>query len=419
LLAYYGDDFTGSTDVLEALSLAGVKTVLFVEPPADEQLARYPRARAIGVAGASRMMSPDEMDAELPDKFAALASLKPQFLHYKVCSTFDSSPQIGSIGRAIDIGCRVFQNRFVPLVVGAPSLQRFCVFGNLFARSGLDSPPFRLDRHPTMRHHPVTPMTEADLRVHLAEQADRPIELVDVLTLDAGYAAASLALQNATTRAGKIVLFDTVTDQHLATVGRLVADARQREGKLLFVAGSSGVEYALAASWNAGREGPLLPAKIPSVDRALVVSGSRSPVTARQIAWAVAHGFVDVPLSDADEKLIDTSFDRGHSVVVHTGRDSFDDPDRAGAALGQVLHDIVHRRRVPRVAVVGGDTSGQVARALGIESLEFVGPLEPGAPLCRARSSDPAVDGLEMTFKGGQVGHDDFFATLLRGSRER
>ena len=83
--------------------------------------------------------------------FAAFGRLGPKFVHYKVCSTFDSSPRIGSIGRAIDIGCRVFQNRFVPLVVGAPVLQRFCVFGNLFARSGLDSPAYRLDRHPTMR----------------------------------------------------------------------------------------------------------------------------------------------------------------------------------------------------------------------------------------------------------------------------
>ena len=71
------------------------------------------------------------------------------------------------------------------------------------------------------------------------------------------------------------------------------------------------------------------------------------------------------------------------------------------------------------VAVVGGDTSGQIARALEIEALEMVGPLEPGAPLCVVRSSDRAIDGLEIAFKGGQVGYDDFFGTLLRGRSNR
>ena len=45
----------------------------------------------------------------------------------------------------------------------------------------------------------------------------------------------------------------------------------------------------------------------------------------------------------------------------------------------------------------------------------MIGPLEPGAPLCVVRSQESAVDGLEITFKGGQVGYDDFFGTLLSG----
>src|SRR5690242_1850112 len=133
-------------------------------------LQRYSHVRAYGVAGNSRAMSPQEMDGALPGVFSALGSRKPRIVHYEVCSTFDSSPEFGSIGRPIDIGFRVFQNRSVPLAVGSPALGRYCVFGNLFAQSGLNSEPFRLDRHPTMQRHPVTPMTEADLRVHLSRQ---------------------------------------------------------------------------------------------------------------------------------------------------------------------------------------------------------------------------------------------------------
>ena len=58
LLAYYGDDFTGSADVMEALARSGYRTVLFLKPPTTEQLAKYPDLRAFGIAGGSRTMSP-------------------------------------------------------------------------------------------------------------------------------------------------------------------------------------------------------------------------------------------------------------------------------------------------------------------------------------------------------------------------
>src|SRR5262249_25275288 len=48
LLTYYGDDFTGSTDVLEALYSGGIEAVLFVTPPSSELLRRYRHVRAFG-----------------------------------------------------------------------------------------------------------------------------------------------------------------------------------------------------------------------------------------------------------------------------------------------------------------------------------------------------------------------------------
>ena len=184
LLSYYGDDFTGSTDVLEALSLGGVKTVLFLEPPSPERLAAFPQAAAFGIAGTSRAMTREQLDAHLPAVFAALGTLKASFCHYKVCSTFDSSPTLGSIGRALELGLQSFPQAFVPLVVGAPKLKRYVVFGHLFATA--DGVTHRLDRHPTMPQHPATPMSESDLRLHLAAQTDLATELVDVLTLESG-----------------------------------------------------------------------------------------------------------------------------------------------------------------------------------------------------------------------------------------
>src|SRR5206468_10770428 len=124
----------GSTAALEELALGGVPAALFLEPPTQEILAvRFPGVRAVGVAGTSRSMTPQEMEESLPPIFTALKKLDVRLCHYNVCSTFDSAPSVGSIGRALDIGWRIFDPAFVPVVVGAPMLKRYVVFGNLFA----------------------------------------------------------------------------------------------------------------------------------------------------------------------------------------------------------------------------------------------------------------------------------------------
>jgi uncharacterized protein YgbK (DUF1537 family) len=445
LLSYYGDDFTGSTDVLEALYSGGIEAVLFVTPPSSEVLQRYGHMRAFGIAGNSRMMSPSEMGERLPNVFQALQSHHPKIVHYKTCSTFDSSPEVGSIGRASDIGHRIFQNRLIPMVVGSPALGRYCVFGNLFARSGLNSEPFRLDRHPSMMQHPVTPMTEADLRLHLARQTTRPIELLDVLTLNRGFNACRAKLEQIQPPAAAVLL-DTLTDEHLETIGRLICELQETERKPLFVVGSSGIDYALTKYWRSvgtsassnhfNSKAPT--PKIQPVDCSVVLSGSCSPVTARQIDWALKYGFAEVPIDTGKAptqhdvatiaQQVVSLLDSDQSVIVHTSRGPTDPRQLAtqrmpahsatatlGAFLGDTLHEVLRTHPLRRVAVVGGDTSGQFARSLGIEAVEMLGPLEPGAPLCVVRSQDKVIDGLEVTFKGGQVGYDDFFGSLLSG----
>ena len=106
------------------------------------------------------------MDAHLAPAFGWLRGLGAAVCHYKVCSTFDSAPETGNIGRAIEIGRRVFGQATVPLIVGAPQLRRYTAFGNLFA--AYRGATIRIDRHPVMSRHPVSPMHEADLLVHLS-----------------------------------------------------------------------------------------------------------------------------------------------------------------------------------------------------------------------------------------------------------
>ena len=92
LVAFYGDDFTGSTDVMEVMTFAGLPTVLFLDVPTAEQRARFAGYRGIGIAGTARSRTPEWMDRHLPSVFAALKDLAAPIIHYKICSTFDSAP---------------------------------------------------------------------------------------------------------------------------------------------------------------------------------------------------------------------------------------------------------------------------------------------------------------------------------------
>ena len=99
LIAYYGDDLTGSTAVMEVTAFAGLDTVLFLEPPSADRLSDFAHARVIGIAGDARSRAPEWMEKNLPQFFTVLEKTRAPIIHYKVCSTFDSSPEIGSIGR--------------------------------------------------------------------------------------------------------------------------------------------------------------------------------------------------------------------------------------------------------------------------------------------------------------------------------
>jgi uncharacterized protein YgbK (DUF1537 family) len=423
-LTFCGDDFTGSTDVLEALATAGLRTVLFLEPPTREELRRFGNVQAAGVASTCRTLSPEDMESSLRPALEGLRALGAPLCHYKVCSTFDSSPRVGSIGRAIDIGSAVFGGRTVPLVVGAPVLRRYCAFGNLFAT--MDGATHRIDRHPVMSRHPVTPMDEGDLRLHLSRQTTKRIALMDLLQLSGTREEVDRRYRQIIDAQPEILLFDVLDDDRLAEVGRLVWSSGAP-----FAVGSSGIEYALTAAWR--RSGELATAPVPEspgpASRILVVSGSCSDITRGQIEWAVQNGFQGIRVApDGDEtalvRLAREAFDRGLHPVLYTAmgpddaaiQDARSRGSLVGARLGRLTRRILEEERLTRLLVAGGDTSGHVARELGLYALEMAVPIAPGSPLCRSRARNDVCDGLEIAMKGGQVGKADYFASVLRGA---
>lgn len=443
LLAFYGDDYTGSSAVMEVMTFAGLPAVLFLDVPTPAQRARFAGYRAIGIAGVARSQSPAWMERHLPRFFRALAETGAPLAHYKVCSTFDSAPHVGSIGKAIDIGAPLLGGAWVPLVVAAPALGRWQVFGQLFAVA--DGRPVRIDRHPTMARHPVTPMDEADVRLHLGRQTQRAVGLVDVLALQRGDAADALAAARAA--GARIVALDVLDETTLAAAGRLIWENRAAAP---FVVGSQGIEYALIAHW---RDAGLL-ARERAVPRATaqsriaVVSGSCAPVTAAQIAHAETHGFVGIPLDatravsenawgDAVGRAADAALralGAGGSPLVYTARGP-DDPavaavnaavrasglaagivnDRIGAGLGRLLDRVMREAKLSRGVIAGGDTSGHAAQSMGIYALEALAPLAPGGCLALAHADDAARPTFEIALKGGQIGAPDFFSAARSG----
>lgn len=438
LLSYYGDDLTGSTDVMEALSSGGVPTVLFLRVPDQALLLRFADCRAVGLAGTSRSETPRWMDENLPIAFKWLKSLDAGICHYKVCSTFDSSPAVGNIGRAIEIGRKIFGQKAVPLLVGAPQLGRYSAFGNLFAAYRGET--FRIDRHPVMSRHPVTPMGEADLLVHLSRQTPLRSSLVDL----AGLRAPGLDQRvDRAAETSEVVLFDVADLGTQRIAGEQLWRWASRFGP--FSCGSSGIEYALLPAWMAKGLCPGTASfpELAPVDRMAVVSGSVSPTTELQIRFACDHGFEGVALDplrlsrkdaegDVGEAVRDglSVLSRGRSVVLFTalgpgadrGAEIDADPGarhRLGRALGQILRQLVAKARLKRAIVAGGDTSGHALGQLGVDALTVRMPLpqSPGSPLCVAHSRCGDIDGLEVAMKGGQIGLDNYFCTIRDGSR--
>ncbi|MEV1170525.1 four-carbon acid sugar kinase family protein [Nonomuraea sp. NPDC049784] len=462
LFAFVADDFTGATDALWQFRRFGLTGSLVAD------VARLHDADdVIGIATTARA-SADPVSVVLP-ALKALAALKPLVIQYKVCSTFDSSPAHGSIGAVIAALHREGLARGpVPVLAAQPELGRHTWFANHFVRAGDEV--LRLDRYPPMRDHPVTPASEADLRLRLAEQGAGRVGWLPASPFPSPSSGLSSAEEAYRALGGEAAFVaDALTEDHVRALGRLLlADAASRAP--LYCVGSGGLSYALASARTergggtdvrpsdaVGRGGGLgtwpdgvarrrSPGPLGPAAPVLVLSGSRSPITARQIDTAERAGWRVLDASDGLRRgtpggvatrdgvvevaaeagwgsfadlfaQVAESLGEGRHTIVQSTRGPARDPAVIGDLLGRIASATVRAGLVRRLVVAGGDTSGQVVAALGARSLDVVASLAPGAPVCVLTSDDPAYDGLEVALKGGQVGGDDYFLAVARRRR--
>ncbi len=511
---FYGDDVTGSTDALAQFHRAGLRGLLLFDRPGSGELASLAGAYdVVGVAGVARSLPTERMAEEVEPALAALRAAGPRLVQYKMCSTADSSPRIGSLGRAIEIGRAVFGPAPVPVLAAQPEFGRYTAFGHHFAADR--GTVYRLDRQPTMSRHPVTPISEADLRLHLGRQTELRIGSLDLTAYELPAAEAHRRYRRLLADGDwGAVVFDAVTGPHLRCAAELILAADEQ----VYALGSGGLSHAVAhllarsspdgpaadatppggalpggawpdgfragdpgsgaarseGSWGGelgsgaarsdarspygggssdrgasegaparGRSSggrplgdpssgsfPPTGALPPASGPVLVVSGSCAPRTAEQIRRALDHGWRGVAVEPEESldlaRLRDATLralDGAPGAVVYTalGPPAPAAAARAnllaaiGAALAHVVAEAVAHAGVRRVVVAGGDTAGQVVRALGARSAEIVAWLGPGTALCRLGAAHGPLDGVQILLKGGQAGDVDLFRRVRGG----
>jgi uncharacterized protein YgbK (DUF1537 family) len=395
---FYGDDFTGSVDALLQFRRAGLSGVLVTAP---DLAADHDGTDVVGIAGTARSLPTGQMAAEVLPALEWLRELDARIVQYKACSTADSAPHTGSIGRVLELSVDLFPGRPVPIVFAQPDAGRYTLFSHHFARD--DGTVYRLDRQPTMSRHPVTPVTESDLRLHFGAQTE--LELGAVHWPEYGDLPGLLADQTASG-----VVCDAADDEDL---DRLATAILAGDGQR-FVIGSGGISGALGRQAPVARRLPPLTTTIaPAAGPTLVLNGSRSQLTRRQVDAAAAAGWLvlDLFATDTAERVRTAT---GPGVLVDSVIGGRKVPSATiEEALAAIGASSLRRDPNLRLVLSGGDTSGNVLRRLGVEQLRIAARPWGNVALCHASGAD--LPQLEIVLKGGQMGHTSLFDDIRTG----
>ena len=405
-LACIADDFTGATDLANNLVRAGMRTVQMIGVP-DGPL---PAADAVVVALKSRTAPVAEAVAQSLAAARWLHQAGRVQLYFKICSTFDSTAA-GNIGPVAEALMDYSQAAFAPVTPAFPENGRTVFKGHLFVGDLLLSDS-------AMRHHPLTPMTDANLVRVLQAQTRRGVGLIDHRTVSAGSAAIVARIAALSAQGVGLAIVDAVGDDDLRHLACASAN-------LPLVVAGSGLAIGLPAlhGLKPSSEAARLP---PAQGRRAIVSGSCSAATNAQVAAFLAKGgagFVVDPLKVAagDDVVAQAlawaapRLPAGPVLAYATASaatlkevQSQLGANRAGALVEETLARIacgLVERGVGQLVVAGGETSGACVQALGITQLVIGPQIDPGVPWCHASAKN-----LHLALKSGNFGSDDFFS---------
>lgn len=400
------DDLTGGLLVASFLEGEGIECPLFTKP---EALPDRLDAPAAVIARRFRLIPAAEATADFEAAAGALQAHRPRQLYYKYCATFDSTDE-GNIGPCADVLARLTGVDRLGFCTGFPSRGVSVYLGHIFLHDELLSEsPKRFD--------PITPMPDPNLVRVLGRQTRRRVGLVPHAVLATGRAAAEAHIEKLVASGVSYLIFDAIDEDDVVACARLTADWPAMTG------GDTLSHVGPALRIRERRQTPPL----PRMDGpGAVVAGSCGGATLEQLERFAAHRpvrHVDLLEAAADPaaavaEALDWATSRiGDGPVAIAVSDRPDGVARTQAALGRDqaarLGETVcariaaglYERGVRRFIVAGGETSGAVAEALGIERLHAAAPAELGGGLCHASSPAP----MSLFFKAGKMGPPDLF----------
>ena len=408
LLGCIGDDFTGSSDLANTLARQGMRVTQYAGIP-DQPAEALVEAGVVALK--SRTIRAEEA---IQQSLAALDWLKAQgctqFL-FKYCSTFDSTPE-GNIGPVAAALADALGARKVLVCPAFPATGRTLYQGHLFVQD-------RLLSESGMEDHPLTPMSDPDIRRWLSRQTSMGVGLVAHADVRMGVDGVRAALDREDSAGYRLVVADAVRDEDLLTLGEAIAD-------LPLLTGGSGIALGLPENFRRnglisrserawrGMSGP-----------AVVLSGSCSRATREQVARHISQGAPALQIAVEDilngQKTVDSVcawvmaqdglplvYSTAEPAEVRATQERFGRAASAEAAEGLMAG--VARRLVDqgyrRVVAAGGETSGAVVEALDVTALEIGPEIAPGAPALRTGE-------VALALKSGNFGDADFFAKAV------
>lgn len=417
LLGAIGDDFTGSTDLALMLSKNGMPTVQYIGVPAEST--GFADIPAAVIALKSRTAS---AAAAVSQSLAACSWLLEQGarqIFFKYCSTFDSTEK-GNIGPVTEALLNFLGDKVAIVCPAFPTNNRTVYQGHLFVGD-------RLLSESSMRDHPLTPMTDSNLVRFLGRQLKEPASagLISFQTVEKGPTAIQKQLTVLSDRNIRFIVVDAMSEKHLMDIGSACAN-------LKLITGGSGVALGLPANF---RKAGLLrdvrgQAALPRIEGpAVVIAGSCSSATRGQ----VRHMARSCPAFKIDPVGLAQGIHREESVIAWAKEAMVQGPvliyssaepgevadaqkrlgtERAGESIEQAFAEIARRlvaEGVQKLIVAGGETSGAVVAALGIQSL-YIGPeIEPGVPWTFCKEPKTIC----LALKSGNFGGEDFFKKAL------
>lgn len=415
LLGCIADDFTGATDLCNTLVRNGMRTVQLIDVPPDDLA--VPDVDAVTIALKTRTCPPGEAVEQSLAALRWLQQAGARQILFKYCSTFDSTAK-GNIGPVADALLAVLGSDLTIACPAFPETGRAIFKGHLFVGDLLlsDSP---------MRHHPLTPMTDASLVRVLAAQTPHKVGLVAWDKVAQGPAAIAERLAALRAEGCRYAITDAVRDPDLFAIGTACAD-------MALITGGSGIAMGLPENFR--RKGLLAPAShagtLPAIaGRSAILAGSCSAATLGQIerfkasrptlkldplALAEGHGVADaiawVGSHNGDGPALvyaSATPEEVKAVQAKLGR------ERAGAVVEEAMAGIARglvAAGVRRLVVAGGETSGAVVQALGVQGLQIGPQIDPGVPATVTIGGDQP---LALALKSGNFGAPDFFTKAL------